>query len=491
MRKLRITTVDDSQSKRWKSKLRQLGATCVANLIALSFGVTMAWAIPSLPLLKSGNPPLDGRNITVEEESLLASLVFLGAVAGSPVFSFISQNYGRKIAGYATVIPFIIGWLPVVFTESLYLFYVFRFISGVAAGGVTAFCPMYVGEIAEDSIRGALGALRTPIGNVAFIFYCGIAPYMTIRDMGIICLILPLVFVFGFYWLPESPLYLVRRQKHLEAMNSLLWLRGGNVQAAEMEIMKLTVVVKESATKSVSIKQIMSSRATRRGLIICIVLAASQQLSGLSVVLTYAVSIFELAGSTVSPNIATVILASVQFFGAFASSVFTDLLGRRILIISSQIVVSISLIILGIYFFLQEKMYDMSSYGLIPIICLAFYVFSLSVGLMSVTFTIMSEVFSPEARGIATTVTTMIVWIMAFLSTQFYANIVDVLGIYGCYWLFAGICISCTVFTIFKVPETKNRSLQSILRELNGDDVKSDVETVGANATNTEEKDRY
>ncbi|KAJ4426149.1 hypothetical protein ANN_26958 [Periplaneta americana] len=480
------TGSEESRKKKWKGKLRQTIAASVANLSSIAYGMAMAWPTPSLPLLRSGKPLLDGRIISAEEEAWLGSLAFLGALVAAPISSYVSQNYGRKIAGYSVVIPFIVSWLFMVFSESLYLFYASRFCLGMCSGGVLVFCPMYVGEIAEDSIRGALGTFRSTLGNSSFIIMYAVGPMISIKDMATICAFLPIIFAIAYYWMPESPLYLMKNGRSQEAMESLLWLRGGDVQAAEKEMMKLTVVVKESENVDTSIKSLISSRSTRRALIICLVLATGQQLSGIYVVLNYAVSIFELSGGSVEPNTATIILATLQLIGAIVTLFLLDVAGRRILMISSQIIMCACLGGLGTYFFLQQQDYDLTSVGFLPVMCVSLYVFSLAVGLGSVPFVVMSEIFNPQARGIATTVTTMTIWLMAFLITKFYVNIVSVLYLHGCYWLFACVCIASVVFTIFRIPETKNRSLESILRELNGKENKSDEENTREPARNSE-----
>ncbi|KAJ4426141.1 hypothetical protein ANN_26950 [Periplaneta americana] len=204
-------------------------------------------------------------------------------------------------------------------------------------------CFLFVGEIAEDSIRGALGTIRATLGNLAFIIMYAVGPLISIKDMATICVFTPIVFAFGYYWVPESPLYLMKNGRSQEAMESLLWLRGGDVQAAELEMMKLIAVVKKSESVNTSMKSLLSSRGTRRALVICIVLGASMQLSGMYPILNYAVSIFELTGGSVEPNTATVILGTVQIIGSLSSSFLLDIVGRRLLIITTQVIMSICL----------------------------------------------------------------------------------------------------------------------------------------------------
>ncbi|PSN57527.1 Facilitated trehalose transporter Tret1 [Blattella germanica] len=434
--------------------------------------MSLTWPTPSLPILNAMDPP-----ITEEEGSWLASLVFIGAIIASPVFSYISQNYGRKIAGYCTVIPFSISWLLVVFFDSIPLYYISRFLGGFASGGVLAFCPMYIGEIAEDSIRGTLGTVRSMVVNIGAIIFCAVGPLVSLSNMAAICTVVPIIFAVCFLWLPESPMYLMKVGKVEEAKEAMTWLRGGNVVKAEEDIRKLAVVV-EKSNSNVSFKELLSSKGTRRGLVICIVLAVAQQLSGVSAIMSFSVSLFESAGGLVQPTTASIIMTSVQLFGTIIASIFLDIAGRRILLIGSQITMTLSLGTLGTYFYLQELNFDLSSVGFVPMVCAAVYVLSICVGLITVSFVVMAEIFSPESRGLATSITTTIMWFMAFLTTRFYASIVNVIGLYGCYWFFALVCVASNIFTILKIPETKNRSLESILLELNGESAQNDVEDV-------------
>ena len=295
--------------------------------------MALTWPTPSLPILRSEDSPIGP--INTAEEAWLTSLTFLGAVIASPIFSYISQQHGRKIAGYILVIPFIIGWLPFIFSNSITFFYIGRFLVGVSSGAVVTVCPMYVGEISEDRIRGTLGAARSAIGCTMSLVVCAIGPLISIRAMALIGITVPFLFSFGFFWLPESPMFLMTAGKTKEAMEAMIWLRGGNETVAEEDIRKLSVIVEEGKANKVGIKDLISSPGTRRGLIICLVLAAAQQLSGVSPIMAYCVSLFESAGGAVSPNMAIIIANATQLLGSIITFVLLDIAGRRILLISS------------------------------------------------------------------------------------------------------------------------------------------------------------
>lgn len=88
------------------------------------------------------------------EGSWLSSIIAIGAVFGSLPGSWGADYVGRKTAIAALAIPFLISWVITIVAKSVELIYVARFIAGGVIGAVTATVPMYIGEIAETSVRG-------------------------------------------------------------------------------------------------------------------------------------------------------------------------------------------------------------------------------------------------------------------------------------------------------------------------------------------------
>jgi len=57
-------------------------------------------------------------------------------------------------------------------------------------------------------------------------------------------------------------------------------------------------------------------------------------------------------------------------------------------------------------------------------------------------------------------------WLACFLLTYTFPLLNAKLGAAGTFWLYAGICVAGFVFIFFKLPETKNKSLEEIERDL-------------------------
>lgn len=77
-------------------------------MLPIGFGITAGWASPNINLLTSDNSPLATGKITMEEASLVASFVPLGALFGNFLFGFITSKCGRKKTLISIAIPAIV-----------------------------------------------------------------------------------------------------------------------------------------------------------------------------------------------------------------------------------------------------------------------------------------------------------------------------------------------------------------------------------------------
>nr|CAD7453118.1 unnamed protein product [Timema tahoe] len=275
--------------------------------------------------------------------------------------------------------------------------------------------------------------------------------------------------------MPESPVYLMSRGRIEDARKSLRWLRGGQVSEIEREISRITESIKnnDKDKNKISIMDLFSSRGTIKAMVIGILLMANVQLCGIFAVFSYTVNIFQLSGSNLSPNLSTILTGSFLFIGVLLATFLIDRAGRKVLMIISDLVMFLCMGVLGGYFYLKNMGADVENYGWVPVASLSLHVFSLSLGVGTVPYVVIAEIFQPQYRGLGMTLSICTLWLWAFLVSKFFTALCYTLGDHGCFWLFAVICLMGAVFIHLFVPETKNRSLQSILRELNGEDYDS------------------
>ncbi|XP_069689879.1 facilitated trehalose transporter Tret1-like [Periplaneta americana] len=473
-----------TQSRRVpKASLFVAGIT--AGISSFTYGNVVGWMSPTLPLLQSTEPAVGETAITPDQASWLGSLLFLGALVASPIFGYICENYGRKAGGYISSIPLLLSWILIIFGNNFTYLYIARFLAGLSVGGIIVFFPMYCSEIAEDSNRGILGSFLALFCNTGTLVTYVIGPFVSYTLLGSLSLLVPLIFIFGFYWLPETPVFLVSKGRIKEAENSLLWLRGRNEDIVAEELSNIHDLI-TSQTTSQSKRKVLQNLWTRRNskaFLISIILCVCNQCTGIFVVLNYCIEILEMSGSSLSPSIASMYAAAVQLVGSLLASSFIDHLGRKTLLIAGQILVIICMGALGTYFHLQQLGEDLDNVSFIPVSCLSVYLAAVSMGLAPVTFVIICEVFHPDFRGIIMMMATSLIWALAFIITKIYPFFVDHIGLHGCFWGFSVVSAVCLLFTVFMIPETKNRSLESILRELHGEKIQFYSQTNENNKT--------
>jgi SP family facilitated glucose transporter-like MFS transporter 8 len=80
----------------------------------------------------------------------------------------------------------------------------------------------------------------------------------------------------------------------------------------------------------------------------------------------------------------------------------------------------------------------------------------------------MGEMFPSNIKSLALSIGSMLLSMCFLIVTKLYQVAVDGLGSYFTFWFFAGVSATGTAFVFFLVPETKGKSLENIVLELNG-----------------------
>jgi len=102
--------------------------------------------------------------------------------------------------------------------------------------------------------------------------------------------------------------------------------------------------------------------------------------NGTFALLSYASLIFDEAGSTLSPNNSAIVVAVIQMFGVYISTILVDRVGRKVLLMTSAACCTIGLAVFSFYDFMNVSGYDISKFTMIPLICFSFVIFSANFG---------------------------------------------------------------------------------------------------------------
>lgn len=434
---------------------------------ALAAGILLGWTSPAKHRLV--NQTEFGFNITEEQFSWIGSTMTLGAAAVCIPIGFLINLIGRKPAMLLLVVPFTIGWALLIFAQNVIMMYIARFILGISGGAFCVAAPMYTGEIAEKEIRGTLGSYFQLMITIGIFFVYIVGWKLQVFVMSIICATIPLIFGLIFMFMPESPLYMVRKGNTEGAINSMKWLRGSNYDYSQ-ELNELQEENERLKATSVSFISAFGRRATQKALCISLGLMFFQQLSGINAVIFYTNDIFQDANTGIEDSIASIIVGIMQVIATFVSTLVVDKLGRRILLLSSGVVMAICTILMGVYFHLQtNNALIVDNIRWLPIVCLCVFIVMFSMGYGPVPWLMMGEVFAPDVKGVAGSIAGTTNWVLAFIVTKTFVNLKDALGSAATFWLFSAITLIGVAFVYFIVPETKGKSLTEIQRMIEGD----------------------
>jgi MFS family permease len=131
------------------STRNQYYASFCANLLALGYGLSTGWTSAAIPYLQSPENPL-ACQISDDDVSLIGSILTIGGLVGTLFFGYAANEIGRKKTIFMAAFPQIIGWILMYYADSALLLILFRFMAGVAAGGIFTVVPVFISEIAED-----------------------------------------------------------------------------------------------------------------------------------------------------------------------------------------------------------------------------------------------------------------------------------------------------------------------------------------------------
>lgn len=148
------------------------------------------------------------------------------------------DNIGRKKTLIVTEIPLMIGWLIIAFAPSVEYIYAGRLLCGLGSGMVGAPARVYTSEVTQPHLRGMLTALSSVALSFGVLFQYTMGAFLSWKTLSLVSAVVPILAIIGMCLLPETPNYLVSRQKPEKAFESLAKLRGStyNLQR-EIDVM--------------------------------------------------------------------------------------------------------------------------------------------------------------------------------------------------------------------------------------------------------------
>ncbi|XP_073969045.1 facilitated trehalose transporter Tret1-like isoform X2 [Rhodnius prolixus] len=458
-------------------KVPQYIAALIVTIGGLAMGTILGWTSPTELPLKAGQYGFEVNN---SEFPWIGSLMSIGAIFGAAFTGTITDKIGRRTTIIGIVIPSVVGWALMIWAVNPYMMMVGRVILGLASGAYSVACPMYTNEISEVEIRGTLGTYFQLQITIGILLSYVIGAVVDVYWLSVICAIIPILTSVLMAFMPETPYYLLMKNDVQKARQSLQKLRGKKYNI-DGEIEQFQATIERVAAEKLSFRQAFTTVAAKRGLAVGLGIMFFQQLSGINAVIFYTSQIFQSAGSKLAPSVATIIVGAVSVVATYVSTLMVDRLGRKPLLFISDLVMALSSLVLGIFFWIQtHEPEKATSIGWLPIACLSVFIIVFSIGYGPIPWMLIAEIFSPAIKGPASSIACLFNWVCAFLVTLLFPIVKDAIGSATTFWIFTVISFIGTAFVYFFVPETKGKSLDEVVKIFGGSSSSSSDATIEA-----------
>jgi len=391
----------------------------------------------------------------------MASALY-GTVVGSLIGGWPADRFGRKATLLWIGVLYFAGAVGSALAPNVVTFIIARVIGGLGIGISTVVAPMYISEIAPPKYRGRLAgmfqfnivfgiliafvsnALLAGIGANAWRWMLGVAAFPSLIYAA---------FCFG---LPESPRWLLSRKGDREA--GLEVLRRIEPDASKAQIAADADVIIAASSEQASSGRFWTKRL-RKPIMLAILIAFFNQLSGINAILYFAPRIFELTGlGAKAALLQSIGIGVTNLVFTFVGLWLIDRLGRRTLLYIGSFGYIISLGLVAWAFFTNHL-------AMVPI-CIFAFIAAHSIGQGAVIWVLISEIFPNRHRAEGQTLGSFTHWIFAALLTTFFPAMVTKFPTGYVFLFFAGMMVLQLIWVKTMVPETKGVPLEEIQKQL-------------------------
>ncbi|GIX90944.1 facilitated trehalose transporter Tret1 [Caerostris extrusa] len=376
------------------------------------------------------------------------------------------DKIGRKKTLLLNVIPFLVGYLLIFFAENVGTVIAGRLLYGYACGVVAVVVPMYCVEISTSEVRGLLGSSFQGFVAIGSLLTVIIGFYVTWEYLSLFGAGVTTIGLICFFFQPETPRWIIAQGDMEGAIKVMRNLHGNHVDAEE-ECSKINDDLK-SHPKGLLTLQECKHPTVYKPALIATVLMFFHQFSGSNAIVFYSSSIFEASKEFLNPKYSTMILGAVQVVSALSSSFIIDKSGRKILLFISGTLITLSLTILGLYYYISGTNTEFQiHYDWIPLVTLIVFIVAFAFGLSSIPYLLTSEIMPLRARATMSGLVIFANSVFAFIVTKTFSELEQLVHSYGTFWFYASITLASCFFVVLVVPETKGKNLEDIANYFN------------------------
>jgi len=422
-----------------------------------------------------------------EDSAWIIGISAIGMIFGSLLAAPMSNAIGRKptcIGGIGIV--FAVAYLLFVIPFDVSMLYLARLLMGMGLGVSQSISTVYIAEISTPNVRGNLAVIPAMTGCLGVVTCQVLAKFLQWQDLAIVFATLNIPFVILIILMPESPVYLVSKDKMEEAHRVLRRLRGEkwNVTQEITEIKRITEKTGNSSSRA-AITDFFLPHIIKP-VVIAFTLMFFFQTSGINLVLTFAPQIFADV-TNIDKFLANIFLGCALF----ASNTLTLLVAgkwpRRMMLLVSSLGCSVTLAVMGLSYQIKDWEAQCSNlttsqntpasdssqtpiekdclYNLnwLPILDSMIFIFVFNLGYGSLVWMTVVEILPAHIRNFTNGLTVGWVGVLSFITSfSFPYLLASSWAGQGAFWLYSVISFCGFIFIAICVPETRGKTEEQI-----------------------------
>ena len=387
-----------------------------------------------------------------------------------------NRRLGRKWTIFWTCVISAVTCFWQGFANTWYHLFIARFMLGFGIGIKSATVPAYAAECTPKQIRGALVMLWQFFTAVGIMFgYVACLAFYYVPDRGIggglnwrlmlgSACIPAIIVLFQIPFVPESPRWLMGKDRHKESYDSLCQLRLDKIAAARDTFYQYVLLQEEASYQGIPtwkrLVEMFTIRRNRNGALGAWIVMFMQQFCGINAIVYYNSTIFINGGFTeVDALTASWGFGMVNFLFAIPTFYTIDTFGRRNLLLFTFPLMGLALIWTGLGFIANDH-----STAQTGIVASGVYVFSAiySAGEGPVPFTYSAEAFPLYIRDLGMGFATATCWFFNFILAFTWPKIVSSFGRTGAFMWYAAWNFAGFFMVLWFLPETKGLTLEEL-----------------------------
>jgi sugar porter (SP) family MFS transporter len=402
-------------------------------------------------------------NLSSFDKELVTSILLIGATVGAFGAGRLADVIGRRSVILITAAVFVVGVLGAAFAPTFWLLVAMRFVIGLAVGSASMAVPLYISEVAPPRVRGALvsfNQLALTAGIlVSFLVDYSLSSSEDWRLMFGLAAIPGVLLFIGMLTQAESPVWLVTHGRIAEGRKVL-----ARVRSADHDIDGEIDGITSLSNRSASYRELLAPDV-RKPVVVGVLLAVFQQVTGINTVIYYAPTLLHQAGFGNSASLLANVGNGVVNVGLTIIAIsLIDRVGRRTLLLGGTVGMAVALFAVAVTFAVSGNTLGHTG-SIVAVVSLVAYTGSFAIGLGPVFWLLIAEIYPARIRGKSMSIATMANWVANFVVAVSFLTLLNAISNAGTFFLMGSLSLVAVAYFWWKVPETQGMTLEQIERQ--------------------------